>query len=81
MSRALNLIFLFFIENDKPPFVDYLLLNIIAAITPGIQPAQVNKIVNKTAPQPLSKTASGGNIMHKIARPQNPIFVPRFVTI
>ena len=39
---------------------------------PGIQPAQVKISVNKTAPHPLSKTASGGKIIHKIALP-NPI--------
>ena len=37
---------------------------------PGIQPAQVKISVNKTAPHPLSKTASGGKIIHKIALPQ-----------
>lgn len=48
----------------------YFLLNNIAAIHPGIQPAQVKIRVNKTAPQPLSITARGGKIIHKIALPQ-----------
>ena len=47
----------------------FLLLNKIAAITPGIQPAAVKSAVNKTAPHPLSNTASGGKIIHKIALP------------
>ena len=52
----------------------YFLLNNIAAIHPGIQPAQVKIRVNKTAPHPLSKTASGGKIIHKIALPKPIIF-------
>ena len=41
---------------------------------PGIQPAQVKIRVNKIAPHPLSKTASGGKIIHKIALPKPIIF-------
>lgn len=41
-------------------------LKIIAAITPGTQPAAVSKIVKRIAPHPLSKTESGGQIIHTI---------------
>lgn len=34
-----------------------------AAITPGTQPAKVNKKVIKTEPQPRSSTARGGKMM------------------
>lgn len=44
----------------------------IAAIAPGIQPAHVKMQVNKIAPQPLSRTASGGKIMQNKAL-KNPI--------
>jgi len=47
----------------------FLLLKTIAAITPGIQPAQVKINVSNIAPHPLSSTANGGKIIHKIARP------------
>ena len=36
-----------------------------AAITPGIQPKQVNIKTIIKLPQPLSTTASGGKIIHK----------------
>lgn len=39
-----------------------------AAITPGTQPAKVNKKTIKIEPQPLSITESGGNTIAKIAR-------------
>jgi hypothetical protein len=38
------------------------------AITPGIQPINVNKKTIKKEPQPLSTTDNGGKIIHKIAR-------------
>ena len=38
-------------------------------MTPGIQPAQVKSSVSKIAPQPQSKTANGGKIIHNIALP------------
>lgn len=44
-----------------------LLQNTIAAITPGIQPHKVNTETSSIAPQPLSRTASGGNIIAIIA--------------
>ncbi len=37
-----------------------------AAITPGTHPQQVNKNTIKIEPQPLSRTAKGGKIIHKI---------------
>ena len=46
-----------------------LLLNVIAARTPGNHPAQVKSVVITIAPQPQSKTASGGKIMHNSALP------------
>ena len=55
-------------------FQFYLLLNKIAAITPGIQPAHVKIKVSKIAPHPLSKTASGGQIIQIIAR-KHPIYI------
>jgi hypothetical protein len=39
-----------------------------AAITPGTQPHSHNKKVIKTDPQPLSKTAKGGQTMESITR-------------
>ncbi len=41
-----------------------------AAITPGIQPASVNKKVIIMDPHPLSMTAKGGKIITKITRKQ-----------
>ena len=46
-----------------------LVLKIIAPITPGIHPQQVKRKTITTAPQPLSKTANGGKIIHNKARP------------
>ena len=44
------------------PVFQLLLFNIInAPITPGIQPAQVNRETITIEPQPLSITAKGGN--------------------
>lgn len=37
-----------------------------AAITPGIHPQQVRIKTSKTEPQPLSMTASGGNMMQRM---------------
>jgi hypothetical protein len=39
----------------------------MAAITPGIHPQQVRINTSRTAPQPLSRTASGGQIMQIMA--------------
>lgn len=39
----------------------------MAAITPGTQPTQVKISVSKIAPQPQSKTANGGKIIHNNA--------------
>jgi hypothetical protein len=39
----------------------------MAAITPGIQPQIVRIRTSKMAPQPLSNTARGGQIMQMIA--------------
>ena len=39
-----------------------------AAITPGIQPANVSKNTINTDPHPWSMTASGGNKMASITR-------------
>ena len=47
----------------------FLLLKIIAAITPGTQPTQVKSRVSIIAPHPQSKTANGGKIIHNIALP------------
>jgi hypothetical protein len=41
---------------------------ISAAITPGTQPQQVSRNTNNTDPQPLSRMANGGKIMHKMTR-------------
>ena len=57
-------------------YVFYFLLNKIAAITPGIHPTQVKSKVINIAPQPLSRTAKGGKIIHKIALP-----IPIFYTL
>jgi len=47
----------------------YLLLFMIkAAITPGTQPQQVSINTNRTEPQPLSRIAKGGKIIHNITR-------------
>lgn len=46
------------------------MLKRMAAMQPGIQPAQVRMNVRSTAPQPLSNTASGGNKMQRIALTQ-----------
>jgi hypothetical protein len=37
---------------------------IMAAITPGIQPIQVNIKTISIEPQPLSNTANGGKMIH-----------------
>jgi hypothetical protein len=42
-----------------------------AAITPGTHPQQVNKNTIKIEPQPLSITAKGGKIIHKIRLKQD----------
>lgn len=42
-----------------------------AAITPGTHPQQVNKNTIKIEPQPLSRTAKGGKIIHKIRLKQD----------
>jgi hypothetical protein len=39
----------------------------MAAITPGIHPQQVRMMTRRIAPQPRSSTASGGNMIHRIA--------------
>lgn len=39
-----------------------------AAITPGTQPQSHNKKVITIEPQPLSKTAKGGQIIERITR-------------
>ncbi len=39
-----------------------------AAITPGTQPQSHNKKVIRIEPQPLSKTAKGGQMMESITR-------------
>lgn len=41
-----------------------LLIIIMAAITPGIQPAPVKSKTINIDPQPLSITANGGKMMH-----------------
>jgi hypothetical protein len=38
------------------------------AITPGIHPASVKTNTIKKEPHPLSATAKGGKMIHKIAR-------------
>jgi len=43
------------------------MLKTMAAITPGIQPQQVRMTTRRMAPQPLSRTASGGKMMQMIA--------------
>ena len=42
-----------------------------AAIDPGTNPQQVNKNTIKIEPQPLSRTAKGGKIIHKIRLKQD----------
>ncbi len=42
-----------------------------AAITPGTHPQQVNKNTIKIELQPLSRTAKGGKIIHKIRLKQD----------
>ena len=42
-----------------------------AAIDPGTHPQQVNKNTIKIEPQPLSRTAKGGKIIHKIRLKQD----------
>ncbi len=39
-----------------------------AAITPGIQPRSVRIRTNRIEPHPLSITASGGKMIHRITR-------------
>lgn len=51
--------------------IDYLLLIIKAAITPGTQPAKVSKHTRITEPQPLSIMAKGGNIIHNSTLPND----------
>ena len=55
-----------------------MLLKRIAAITPGIQPAEVKSSIIKIAPQPRSKTANGGKIIHNIALPHPILYSPSF---
>jgi hypothetical protein len=42
---------------------------------PGIQPIMVNKVTTKIAPQPLSNTARGGNMIAKISLPHPIILI------
>ena len=42
-----------------------------AAIDPGTHPQQVNKNTIKIEPQPLSRTAKGGKIIHNIRLKQD----------
>ena len=51
-----------------------------AAITPGIQPIQVNKNTINIEPHPLSKTAKGGKIIHKMTR-RHDIFINQIFLI
>lgn len=46
-----------------------------AAITPGTHPQQVNKNTIKIEPQPLSRTAKGGKIIHKIRLKQDIVII------
>ena len=47
----------------------YFLLTITSApITPGTQPQSVSRKMMSTEPHPLSSTANGGKIMHRITR-------------
>jgi hypothetical protein len=46
----------------------YLLLMIKAAITPGIQPRIVRIMTSRIEPHPLSITARGGKMIHKMTR-------------
>ena len=46
----------------------------MAAITPGIQPQQVRMKTSRMAPQPLSRTARGGQMMQMMA-----LMIPMFV--
>lgn len=48
----------------------YLLLITKAAMTPGTHPIIVNIAVMMIDPHPLSKTANGGNTIHKTTRQQ-----------
>lgn len=43
----------------------------IAPMTPGIQAHRVRTVTSSIDPQPLSRTARGGKIRHKIARRQD----------
>ena len=52
----------------------FLLQMIIAPITPGIQASSVRMRTIKIEPQPLSITASGGKIMHRITRQRDILF-------
>ncbi len=56
------------------------LMIIKAAITPGIQPIQVNKNTINIEPHPLSKTAKGGKIRHKMTR-RHDIFINQIFLI
>jgi len=51
----------------RKPYLFPLVLKRIVAITPGIQPQIVRIRTSKMAPQPLSNTASGGQIMQMMA--------------
>ena len=57
----------------------YFLLFIItrAAITPGIQPIQVNIKTISIEPQPLSNTANGGKIIHNNTWRQDISFIAK----
>jgi len=46
----------------------FLLQIIKAPITPGIHPQSVRIIIIKNEPHPLSTTAMGGKMIHKITR-------------
>lgn len=52
----------------------------IAAITPGTHPAMVRSTTNKMDPHPLSYTANGGKMTHKIALPKLMLFLVLLVS-
>jgi|TARA_B110000093_G_scaffold125737_1_gene134541 hypothetical protein len=51
------------VHTQKEGPLQSLLLMMMAAITPGTQPKHVNIVTMTIDPQPLFKTASGGNII------------------
>lgn len=46
----------------------------MAPITPGTHAHRVRAVTRITEPQPLSSTASGGKMMHSMARRQDMFF-------